>query len=546
MGSPQESLATQANHHWANGPGRLIGAVDRFRRATTLGLSPMKANINEVATFIDFLSAGMNRVNLVETKTQASPKQVNWINHYADLERDDRGYLQRITVDGRTYDFQVNTNGVVTNVITSLLSPVNDTLWTFRDQPRRVDVLANDSRLEGGPVLLAGVNPPAHGLVTTNADGSVLYFPASGYVGNDSFTYSVSSAAGGLASATVAIEVVNPAAPTGTMLVEYWHNIAGGSVSSLTGNANFPGNPTVKFYTNSAFELRSNYGDSYGSRARTLLVPGVSGSYRFWIASDDNSELWFSTNSDPANKQIIAYVGDWTSPRQWTKFASQESAPISLIAGQAYYLETLHKDGSSLDNLAVAWQGPAPFTATNVVAAANLRHPFAGFSAPRFVDDPLLKPAATPGRLYAGTLANSVIDTNANETLTFSKLGGPPWLSIAASGTLAGIPGSADLGTNNFAVRVTDSTGFTDDATMTIVVRDPAPPGLSATLAGGQMQLQLNGIVGEHYLVEYQTAAAFSGDWQRLTEIVSLAASPLLLLEPATNAQRFYRAVFVP
>ena len=68
MGAPQESLATQANHHWANGPGRLIGAVDRFRRATTTGLPPLKANINEVVTFIDFLSAGMNRVNLVETK----------------------------------------------------------------------------------------------------------------------------------------------------------------------------------------------------------------------------------------------------------------------------------------------------------------------------------------------------------------------------------------------------------------------------------------------------------------------------------------------
>jgi len=546
MGSPQESLATQANHHWANGPGRLIGAVDRFRRATTLGLPPMKANINEAATFIDFLSAGMNRVNLVETKTQASPKQVNWINHYADLERDDRGYIQRIIVDGRTYEFEVNTNGVVTNVITSLLAPVNDTIWTFRDQPRRVEVLANDARLEGGPVVLVGANQPAHGVVATNADGSVIYSPASGYVGNDSFTYSVTSSAGGIASATVSVEVVNPAAPTGTMLVEYWHNIGGGAVSSLTGNANFPNNPTVKYYTNGVFELRSNYGDNYGSRARTLLVPSVSGSYTFWIASDDNSELWFSTNSDPANKKLIAYVSDWTSPRQWTKFASQESAPMSLIAGQAYYLETLHKDGSSLDNLAVAWQGPAPFTATNVVAAANLRQPFAGFFAPRFVSDPLLKPAATPGGAYTETLANSVIDTNTNETLTFSKLSGPQWLAVAASGMLAGTPGPADLGTNSFTVRVIDSTGFTDDATVLIVVRDPAPPGLAASLAGGVMQLQLNGIVGQHYLVEYQAAPTVSGEWQRLTEIVSLAASPLLLSDPATNAQRFYRAVFVP
>jgi hypothetical protein len=546
MGSPQESLATQANHHWANGPGRLIGAVDRFRRATTLGLPPMKANINEVATFIDYLSAGMNRVNLVETKTQASPKQVNWINHYADLERDDRGYIRRLTVDGRTYEFQVNTNGVVTNVITSLLSPVNDAVWTFRDQPRRLDVLANDSRLEGGPVQLAGVTQPAHGSVSTNADGSLYYAPATGYSGYDSFTYSVTSSAGGSASAAVSIEVVNPAASAGTMLVEYWHNIGGGTVSSLTGNANFPSNPTVKYYTNSAFELRSNYADNYGSRVRTLLIPSVTGNYNFWIASDDNSELWFSTNSDAANRKLIAYVSDWTDPRQWTKFASQRSAAIPLVAGQACYLETLHKDGASLDNLAVAWQGPAPFNTTNVIATANLKPPFWGFSAPRFSSDPLYKPMATLQLPYSGALAGDVVDTNVNETLTFSKISGPSWLAVDATGGLSGTPAPPNLGTNNFVVRVTDSTGFSDDAILGIVVRDPAPPSLTVSLAGTNLKLRLDGVVGQRYLVEFQPPLPPAAEWQVLTDIVSLTTSPLFISDFATNSKRFYRALSLP
>ena len=118
LDAPQESLATQANHHWANGPGRLIGAVDRFRRATTKELQPLKANINEVVTFIDFLSAGMNRVNLVETKSQAAPKEVLWMDHYADLERDDQGHVVRITLEGTVYDLAVNTSGVVVDVST--------------------------------------------------------------------------------------------------------------------------------------------------------------------------------------------------------------------------------------------------------------------------------------------------------------------------------------------------------------------------------------------------------------------------------------------
>ncbi len=117
--APQEALATQANHHFANGPGRLIGATDRFRRGVASNILPMKANINEVVTFIDYLSAGLNRVNLVETKYQSSPQQVNWFNHYADLERDDRGYITRLSVDGQTYDFTLDTNGIVTDVACS-------------------------------------------------------------------------------------------------------------------------------------------------------------------------------------------------------------------------------------------------------------------------------------------------------------------------------------------------------------------------------------------------------------------------------------------
>lgn len=547
MDAPQESLATQANHHWANAVGRLIGAVDRFRRAGGPGLGPLRANLNEVVTFIDFQSAGMNRVNLVETKYQASPQQVNWFDHYADLERDERGYIQRLSVDGQTYEFQVNTNGVVTNVTTSLLLPANDTLWTFRDQARRFELLANDSRFEGGPVQLAAVAQPAHGSVTTNADGSVIYAPAAGYVGNDSFGYTVTSSAGGAAGATAFLEVVNPAVPTGALLVEYWHNIGGGTaVGDLTGHATFPQSPTVRYYTNSTLELRSNYGDNYGSRARALLVPTVSGDFTFWIASDDSSELWLSPTSDAAGRRLAAYVSGWASPRQWTKFASQQSAPIPLVAGRAYHLETLHKEGGSLDNLAVAWRGPAPFDATNIIAAANLRHPFFGFAPPRFTSHPVTKPHATLGLAYSASLAGDVTDASADETLTFSKLGGPTWLGVAPDGALAGTPATNDAGTNTFAVRVVDSTGFVADATVSVFVWNPAPPLLSAGRGDPGIELQLAGVVGQRYRIEFQPALPPAGSWLTLTDILALAVSPLTVSIAATNGPRFYRAASLP
>ena len=143
----------------------------------------------------------MNRVNLVETKYQASPEQVNWIDHYADLERDDRGYIQRITVEGQTYDFTLDTNGVVTDVNCSITFLQPDAVIGIPNVAQPVDVTANDSRLDGKPVVVDSFTQPAHGVVT-NGNGMLWYVGASGYNGMDSFTYQ-----SGSSTATVLVTV---------------------------------------------------------------------------------------------------------------------------------------------------------------------------------------------------------------------------------------------------------------------------------------------------------------------------------------------------
>jgi len=54
----------------------------------------------------------------------------------------------------------------------------------------------------------------------------------------------------------------------------------------------------------------------------------------------------------------IAFVEGATNPQQWTKFPSQQSAPISLTAGERYYIEALHKQGVGSDHVAVGWRLP--------------------------------------------------------------------------------------------------------------------------------------------------------------------------------------------
>lgn len=65
-----------------------------------------------------------------------------------------------------------------------------------------------------------------------------------------------------------------------------------------------------------------------------------------------------SSDSNPSNAVRIARVPYYTNSHQWTKYPEQQSSLISLTAGQKYYIEVLHKEGSGSDNVAVAWEGP--------------------------------------------------------------------------------------------------------------------------------------------------------------------------------------------
>ncbi|MCX6903538.1 MAG: lamin tail domain-containing protein, partial [Verrucomicrobia bacterium] len=148
------------------------------------------------------------------------------------------------------------------------------------------------------------------------------------------------------------------AQPSNGILREVYLNAGGGSVSSLTNSANYPNNASFDEVLTNAFETPSDWADNYGQRCRALVIPPVTGTYVFYIATDDNGELWLSTDDTPTHKQLIAWVAAWTGARQWLTEANQKSAPVSLVKGQRYYIEALQSDGSGGDNLAVGWQKP--------------------------------------------------------------------------------------------------------------------------------------------------------------------------------------------
>lgn len=143
----------------------------------------------------------------------------------------------------------------------------------------------------------------------------------------------------------------------GSILAEIWREMPGGSPNDLKNSAAF-GEAPSEIQMLKQFDLGENIGDNYGSRVRGWVVAPDSGAYTFFIASDDGSELWLSDSADAANKKMIASVPEWTNPREWGKFPSQKSQPVTLEGGKRYYIEALHKEGGGGDNLAVGWQLP--------------------------------------------------------------------------------------------------------------------------------------------------------------------------------------------
>ncbi|GEM_PF-7016397 len=85
---------------------------------------------------------------------------------------------------------------------------INDSFSVVHDHSLFGNVLANDSDPDLDPLTVTSNTNPAHGTVTVATDGLMDYVPAAGFVGSDSFNYTISDGQA-TATATVSISVTN-------------------------------------------------------------------------------------------------------------------------------------------------------------------------------------------------------------------------------------------------------------------------------------------------------------------------------------------------
>ncbi|MHC4557505.1 MAG: PA14 domain-containing protein [Planctomycetota bacterium] len=141
----------------------------------------------------------------------------------------------------------------------------------------------------------------------------------------------------------------------GTIVSERWDNIDGQDLDALKNYWKYPNNPDT---TEVLTRFSSTPGlDSYGGRIHGWLYVPSTGDYTFWLNTDDNGELWLSTNDDSTNIELIAQESSYTGLNAWGN-GEEQSDPIPLQAGEKYYIMALWKEGGGGDHCQVAWQGP--------------------------------------------------------------------------------------------------------------------------------------------------------------------------------------------
>ncbi|MEW6569798.1 MAG: Ig-like domain-containing protein [Nitrospirota bacterium] len=112
------------------------------------------------------------------------------------------------STDGITYS-NVATVTITVNPINDAPVAVDDTSSTVEATAVIINVLANDTDVDGDPLTVSFVTQGTNGLVVINPDNTVTYTPTPGFTGTDTFTYTANDGTADSNVATVTV-TVNP------------------------------------------------------------------------------------------------------------------------------------------------------------------------------------------------------------------------------------------------------------------------------------------------------------------------------------------------
>lgn len=281
--------------------------------------------------------------------------------------------------------------------------------------------------------------------------------------------------------------------------------------SSLSDNASDPDGDTLTFskVSGPAWLVVASDGELTG-----VPAVGDDGPNIFTVQVDDGNggvattqleiEVVPDTKAPDAPVSLVAVAGDGTVDLGWDDNVDADFASYSVYrsttSGSGYasivtglttsdYVDNSAVNGTTYYYVVTALDTSSNESGNSTESSAS---PVAPNSAPTLSDS--IGVNATEGQTYSGSIANDASDPDAGDSLTFSKVSGPAWLTVSSGGALSGTPASGDVGANLWTVRVTDSGGLSDDATLQITVEaviPPADPPSNPSIANGATGVEL-------------------------------------------------------
>lgn len=190
----------------------------------------------------------------------------------------------------------------------------------------------------------------------------------------------------------------------------------------------------------------------------TEIPTGASSSYSSIRASATGTSLkkgetttaYARTVCADSTLRDITRIATWTSSNTSVATVSSYGTVTAVSSGTA----TITATYGSLSGSVTITVEPEPFKPP-VIITTSLR-------------------ASLQNAAYADTVRATDADTG--DTVTFSMLSGPSWLTVSASGILSGTPGNADIGTHGVVIRALDSHNLADTLSTTISVANILDP----------------------------------------------------------------------
>lgn len=289
----------------------------------------------------------------------------------------------------------------------------------------------------------------------------------------------------------------------GKLLVRLYRGIGGTAVNSLLIDPKYPNSPDEVFLWDifsSGDSTGDVFGDNYGGEITGFYTPPTTGNYKFYIRSDDASQLLLSTDDTEGGLRQIAAQGGCCNAFTDTP-GSLSSQPIALTAGQPYFVKAYWKEGGGGDFIQVGVLGPDDADindASNVVPIPGqfLSTGFSKTATLSITQQPtnITVGANSPATFTVGYNANSVFGTGAKVQWQRAPSGSSAFTDIpnATSPTYTlQFPSAADNGAQFRAVLTIDitdpdlgtsTTATSQPATLT-VSGDTTPP--TVTFVGG-------------------------------------------------------------